>query len=301
MTKRKEYGFTLVELSIVLIIIGLIIGGILMGRDLINAAASRAQISQIEQFNEAVYTFYGKYGFLPGDIKDPYASNFGLSPRGPYAGQGDGNGLLQGNYGNNPSNNTPEEEATGESGMFWVDLTYANGMKLNLIPGSFSTATPTAVPGPVTGSSIGKYFPSAKIGSDQYVYVYSEGLRCNDTYNYFGLSAVTDIGTTASGTLDSNATMTVQQAYNIDSKIDDGLPQSGRVTAVYENRALWLCPTWAGTGTNTSFPYTTATQGTSTSCFDNGNVTGATQQYSLEQNGGNGPNCALSFRMQMGN
>ena len=52
----KKSGFTLIELSIVLVIIGLIIGGILVGRDLINASAIRAQISQIDKYQQAANT-----------------------------------------------------------------------------------------------------------------------------------------------------------------------------------------------------------------------------------------------------
>jgi prepilin-type N-terminal cleavage/methylation domain-containing protein len=44
-------GFTLIELSIVLVIIGLIVGGVLVGQDLVKAAGVRATISQIEKFN----------------------------------------------------------------------------------------------------------------------------------------------------------------------------------------------------------------------------------------------------------
>src|SRR5579871_3923101 len=95
MTKAYS-GFTLIELSIVLVIIGLIVGGILTGRDLIDAAAQRAQIAQIEKYNTAVNTFRIKYGYLPGDIPDPYASNFGFQARGSVSGEGDGNGIIEG-------------------------------------------------------------------------------------------------------------------------------------------------------------------------------------------------------------
>ena len=74
-------GFTLVELSIVLVIIGLIIGGVLVGRDLITAATVRAQIAQIEKYQTAVNTFRGKYGYLPGDIPDPAVTQFGGAGR----------------------------------------------------------------------------------------------------------------------------------------------------------------------------------------------------------------------------
>lgn len=58
----RETGFTLVELSIVLVIIGLIIGGVMVGRDLIKTSEVRSQISQIEEFKTAVNTFKVKYG-----------------------------------------------------------------------------------------------------------------------------------------------------------------------------------------------------------------------------------------------
>lgn len=53
---RDRQGFTLIELSIVLVIIGLIVGGILVGRELISAAEIRATVSQIEKYNTSVNT-----------------------------------------------------------------------------------------------------------------------------------------------------------------------------------------------------------------------------------------------------
>ena len=83
-------GFTLIELSIVLVIIGLIIGGVLVGRELIAAAEIRQQIGQIEKYNTAVSTFRLKYNCLPGDCLN--AANYGFVARGPYGGEGDGAG-----------------------------------------------------------------------------------------------------------------------------------------------------------------------------------------------------------------
>jgi prepilin-type N-terminal cleavage/methylation domain-containing protein len=94
-------GFTLIEMSIVLVIIGLIVGGVLVGQSLISAAAMRAQISQIEKYNQAANTFFGKYGYLPGDIPSGPAAQFGFAARGTIAdhlGEGDGDGLLEGNW-----------------------------------------------------------------------------------------------------------------------------------------------------------------------------------------------------------
>src|ERR1700735_3583176 len=79
--RSDERGFTLIELSIVLVIIGLIVGGILVGQDLIKAAETRAQISQIEKYNSAVNTFRGKFGGLPGDLAVSTANRVGITPQ----------------------------------------------------------------------------------------------------------------------------------------------------------------------------------------------------------------------------
>jgi len=71
MIKRKqEAGFTLVELAIVMIIIGLLIGGILKGQELISNAETTATIAQIKAFDGAISTFRDKYGVLPGDMNN---------------------------------------------------------------------------------------------------------------------------------------------------------------------------------------------------------------------------------------
>jgi prepilin-type N-terminal cleavage/methylation domain-containing protein len=114
----KERGFTLIELSIVLVVIALIVGGVLVGKDLIRASAVRAQITQIEKFSTAANTFRDKYGYLPGDIKDPDATNFGFKPRGTGVGEGNGNGVLEGIT--NANTLAPLVSSTGDLDAFWV-------------------------------------------------------------------------------------------------------------------------------------------------------------------------------------
>ena len=77
-TSYSQQGFTLIELSIVLVIIGLIVGGVLVGRDMIQAATIRAQVAQIEKYNAAVNTFRLKYNGLPGDMLPAVAATFGM-------------------------------------------------------------------------------------------------------------------------------------------------------------------------------------------------------------------------------
>lgn len=73
-------AFTLIELSIVLVIIGLIVGGVLVGLDLKEMAEARAQMSQMEKFQLATTTFKLKYNCIPGDCKN--AATFGLGTSG---------------------------------------------------------------------------------------------------------------------------------------------------------------------------------------------------------------------------
>jgi prepilin-type N-terminal cleavage/methylation domain-containing protein len=320
-SSAQNQGFTLIELSIVLVIIGLIVGGVLVGQSLISSAAVRAQISQIEKYQTATNTFRGKYGYLPGDIPNPYAAQFGFLMRGSAPGQGDGNGLLQAAYSSPPVVNY--SPFLNEEAMFWVDLSTAQ-----LIDGSFSTATPTAtISSTITGSAIAAYMPQAKIGNGGYVYVWSGGWKGfsiafnnHDGYNYFGLAGVT-AGDTF-GLAYTVPLLTVAQAYAIDSKMDDGLPQSGSVTALIPPAGTGGM--WASGGPLTGTPaaesykgdydassngpilgavaprYDNVTYGATPSqlCFSNGDSTTVPEQYSVGVGGGANVNCWLSFRFQ---
>ena len=63
----NKNGFTLIELSIVLVIIGLVVGGVLVGADLIKAAKIRSAVSDLDKITAAVNTFKLKYNCIPGD------------------------------------------------------------------------------------------------------------------------------------------------------------------------------------------------------------------------------------------
>lgn len=75
-------GFTLIELSIVLVIIGLLVGGVLVGRDLIEMAGARSQLGQVERIQLAVTTFKLKYNCMPGDCKNANALGLGRNGDG---------------------------------------------------------------------------------------------------------------------------------------------------------------------------------------------------------------------------
>ena len=70
MNKNKQQGFTLVEIAIVLVIIGLLLGGVLKGQEMIKSAKVKSQMQQIDGISAAFNTYQDKYGALPGDDKN---------------------------------------------------------------------------------------------------------------------------------------------------------------------------------------------------------------------------------------
>lgn len=64
---RKQNGFTLIEIAIVLVIIGLLLGGVLKGQELITSARVRNLISQQDGTKAAYFGFLDRYRALPGD------------------------------------------------------------------------------------------------------------------------------------------------------------------------------------------------------------------------------------------
>ncbi len=92
--KSSSKGFTLIELSIVLIIVSLIAAGIVGGRSLILAAEVRGISSDISKYTAAIYMFREQYDHFPGDF--PFAQDYwpdGYTP-GYHTTNGDGNGIV---------------------------------------------------------------------------------------------------------------------------------------------------------------------------------------------------------------
>ncbi len=123
--KSKQSGFTLVEIAIVLVIIGLILGGVLKGQVLIENAKYKNFVKQVESYRGAFYTFQDTYRALPGDISN-------ISALDAAAVAGDGDGIIEGDY-----CGTDEEEAC----TVWSHLRYAG-----IIAGSPDDTDATASP-----------------------------------------------------------------------------------------------------------------------------------------------------------
>ncbi|MDD3030183.1 MAG: type II secretion system protein [Alphaproteobacteria bacterium] len=132
MTKRHSHrsGFTLVELSIVLVVIGLIIGGVLSGRQIMTNAQITNAVNAIQAYEAQFQTYIQNYGVMPGDDANAATrfSNAGIPSVTETA-----NGTLEGTF--------DSETASDESRLLWADLRAAG-----LVKGSGSDASQPSNP-----------------------------------------------------------------------------------------------------------------------------------------------------------
>ena len=133
--QKQQTGFTLIEIAIVLVIIGLLLGGILKGQELINSAKVKNLATDFRNIPVFIYGYQDKFKALPGD--DPVAStHVGV----PVASNGNGNGIIDGNY----------NATSGESFLFWQEVRLAG-----LAAGSTNTSALDYTPNNAVGGKIG--------------------------------------------------------------------------------------------------------------------------------------------------
>src|SRR5215831_7259413 len=134
---RRQAGFTLVEIAIVLVIIGLLLGGILKGQEMIQQARIKSAINDFNGVTVAITSYQDRYRALPGD--DASASTR-WTVQAP--GKGNGNGTLDGFYNANDTSGTGGAPADGkESNLFWQHLRIA-GFVPGLTQGTGSGTPP---------------------------------------------------------------------------------------------------------------------------------------------------------------
>lgn len=218
MSTPKSHGFSLVELSIVLVILGLLTGGILSGQNLIRAAELRSVTSEYQHYQIAVRSFHNKYMALPGDMKN--ATSFWGTATCPTA-VGTGTATCDGN-GNGSINTAPAADRFGEMYTFWQHLANAG-----LIEGSY-----TGMSG--SGSSIyvhipGINSPRSRISNSGWNVEALGNFAGNPNlfaYNYGHNMA---LGAAVADFWSKGDNISPQEAWNIDSKVDDGKPGTGKV------------------------------------------------------------------------
>lgn len=133
---QKQNGFTLIEIAIVLVIIGLLLGGVMKGQELINSAKVKNLATDFRNIPVYIYGYQDKFKALPGD--DPLATTH----VGATATNGNGNGIIDGLW--------DSTTAADESVQFWQQIRLAG-----LAPGSTVVNFTDYIPRNTMGGRIG--------------------------------------------------------------------------------------------------------------------------------------------------
>ncbi|MFM9890489.1 MAG: type II secretion system protein [Rickettsiales bacterium] len=227
----RRSAFSLVELSIVLVILGLLTGGILSGQSLIRAAELRAVATEYSRYATAVQSFRDKYFAIPGDMNN--ATQFWGRLNGnadcvtnSSAAVDTSKGVCDGN-GSGGLASAAAASQSGEYMQFWRHLAAAG-----LIEGSY-----TGIAGTGGGEHcvIGTTCPKSKLSNAGWGVAYYPNFAGNsDTYaldygNFFYVGAPNTI-------FGPNLpVLKPEEAWNIDTKFDDGKPAQGAVIALFWN------------------------------------------------------------------
>lgn len=215
-------AFSLVELSIVLVILGLLVGGILAGQSLIRAAELRSVISDYQRYKTATATFRDMYFGLPGDItsatllwgKDNAAcTGHSGTAATPGTCNGDGDLVMEQGAAN----------GTSENFQFWKQLSLAG-----LIEGTYS-----GLSGPGSGHDavLGTNTPRSRINTAGWSTRGDYGNNfAGDAWSFAGNYGNIDNFGSDNGVYGmEGAVLEPEEAWNIDTKLDDGKPGMGMV------------------------------------------------------------------------
>lgn len=209
----RDKGFTLVELAIAMVIIGLLIGGILKGIELVEQARVKKVVSFVKSVTAAHSTFIEKYNAVAGDMRMAQAMLPGCTGE-CVGGTGDGRvGAVVGVSSTQARRNTlPEVETT----MFWRHLALAN-----LITGIDVTA-------PVMQPSFGTTHPGSPFGGG------FEVTTLNVASGDLPVGLVLKFQAELAPSSTANVIVSPDVARQIDIAMDDGMPDTGTVKAEYE-------------------------------------------------------------------
>jgi len=230
-----QKGFTLIEMSIVLVIIGLIIGGILKGQEIIDASRQKNFISQLDALRSAVNTFGDKYNGIPGDYDRATARINAQTSNGT------GDGIVGLNnttmatvlsqVGVGATAATTTATAAGEPQLFFCHLAQAN-----LIGGASSNCT-------VAASFFGSGSPLPAMSYSQSGMTVSYGpVETDDNLNRrVALWGRVHRGAAAAVAAGTSGVLSGRVLSQVDFKYDDGLPGLGTIRSAFAGTSA-QCP-----------------------------------------------------------
>jgi len=213
----RQHAFSLVELSIVLVILGLLTGGILAGQSLIRAAELRSITADYNRYVSAIRTFRDKYMALPGDMTNAQ-SFWGVAHATPATCvttssttsatcNGDGDGTID------------ESTGSNEPFRYWQHLANAG-----LIEGTYTGVTGS---GTNYSATYGTNTPAGKISSSGWMAYYYGTVAVTSTQVFEGnYDNVLVYGGTNTSSFGGNVA-NPSEMWGIDTKIDDGKPGIG--------------------------------------------------------------------------
>ena len=237
---RPQFGFTLVELAIVLMIIGLLIGGILRGQELVTNARVNSTIQQVKAYEGATVTFHDSYQSLPGDMATALNRLPGcLTGNTNFCVNGNGDGIVGITTAGAATMQLSNTVAQRETIMFWKHLALTH-----LISGITPNANPAS-------PEWGRTHPAAKLrGGYNVMHIPGNGTisGANTSSGLFlrlqtGLTGSAFSSTSGCTVSPCNSTeaVTPREAWTIDNKMDDGRPEGGSVYADDQGGGLSGC------------------------------------------------------------
>jgi len=240
---NRARGFTLIEMSIVLIIIGLIVGGILKGQELIESSRQKNLQSQVDTIRSAFNTFQDRFKAVPGDYSQA-ANNIGNN-----AADGNGNGLINPYATGDVLAELIAEDGFAATAAGVENKEFFNHLTAAGMIGGTSTVPAATVPTNFSTGGVISPVPSSAYPQSGLTAIYGThpGLTTNGT-SITGIWLRLQTYVTGAAVTNANAVIAPQRAFQFDTKFDETTPSGGRVRTDYLTVDASACGTAAGGG-----------------------------------------------------
>lgn len=236
-------GFTLVEMAVVIVIIGLVAGGIIMGKELITQAEIRTVISEYDRYLKSMREFQDKYNAMPGDMSNAesmWGTDSGGCPNTTYTSalpvttntcNGDGDGLI---------GVCTEDFSVACSDMAEIWRAWQHLSNAGFVDGRYA-GIGRNISGNLSGAAVGVNAPASKRTPAGWTWMHYSN-PSDETWlagGPYGHVLMFGDGWPKSNLFTTAPALPSKDAAEIDRKIDDSRPKTGKLRA-WENA-------WGGT------------------------------------------------------